>query len=94
MNPQNDNPQPQAPQSDASQDAACVESNPQAGSVRKAWQRFFSKPFDRTLHPLAWLVPESKKTLVPPLCPEATDSAEVGQQDATAYDSPAMEGNA
>lgn len=43
---------------------------------------------------LAWRVPESKKTLVPPLCPEVTDSVEVGQQDASACDSPAMEGNA
>lgn len=52
------------------------------------------RAFDSALRPLAWVVPESKKTLVPPLCPEVTDSAEVGQQGASAYDSPAMEGNA
>lgn len=43
---------------------------------------------------LAWLVPESKKTLVAPLCPEVEGPVEAGRQDAPAYDGPAMEGNA
>ncbi len=51
------------------------------------------RAFDGALRPLAWLIPESKETLIPPLCPEATGSTEADEQEASTYDGTAMKSN-